>query len=39
VSGVTETTPERIFQVVRENLRRLRDGRNLVNEVDREKGY
>ncbi|KAJ4345687.1 uncharacterized protein N0V89_011822 [Didymosphaeria variabile] len=39
VSGVTATTGERIFQVVRENLRRLRDGRGLVNEVDREKGY
>ena len=39
VSGVTETTAERCFQVLRENLRRLRDGRKLANEVDREKGY
>ncbi|KAJ4287396.1 hypothetical protein N0V90_012796 [Kalmusia sp. IMI 367209] len=39
VSGVTEATGERCFQVVRENLRRLRDGRDLVNEVDRDRGY
>ncbi|KAF1975353.1 hypothetical protein BU23DRAFT_459346 [Bimuria novae-zelandiae CBS 107.79] len=39
VSGVTSTTGERCFQVVRENLRRVRDGRGLVNEVDRGRGY
>ncbi|KAL5418261.1 hypothetical protein PMIN04_007418 [Paraphaeosphaeria minitans] len=39
VSGVTQTTGERCFQVVRENLRRVRDGRGLVNQVDRERGY
>jgi phosphoglycerate dehydrogenase-like enzyme len=39
VSGSTETYGERALQVLRENLRRIRDGNKLVNEVDREKGY
>lgn len=39
VSGSTNVYAERAFQVLQENLRRLRDGRNLVNEVDRDKGY
>jgi hypothetical protein len=30
---------ERALQVLRENLRRVRDGRNLINEVDRRRGY
>src|SRR5262249_10852683 len=39
VSGVTTLVGERCFQVTRENLRRLRDGKKLVNLVDRKKGY
>ncbi|KAF1959311.1 hypothetical protein CC80DRAFT_490267 [Byssothecium circinans] len=39
VSGVTDVYVERAFQVLRENLRRVRDGGKLINEVDREKGY
>ena len=39
VSGATDTYGERCFQVLRENLRRLREGRGLANEVDRDRGY
>ena len=30
---------KKVFQVLEENLRRLGDGRKLVNEVDEGKGY
>ncbi|KAF2253341.1 hypothetical protein BU26DRAFT_515709 [Trematosphaeria pertusa] len=39
VSGSTTVYAERAFQVLRENLRRERDGKHLVNEVDRDRGY
>lgn len=39
VSGATDVYGERAFQVLQENLRRHRDGRKLINEVDRERGY
>lgn len=39
VSAVTDTLGVRIFEVVRENLRRKRDGKPLVNLVNRKKGY
>lgn len=39
VSGSSVNYAKRAFQMLEENLRRLRDGRKLVNEVDRKKGY
>jgi phosphoglycerate dehydrogenase-like enzyme len=39
VSGSTDVYADRAFEVLRENLRRLRGGRGLVNEVDRKRGY
>lgn len=39
ISGSTTVYAERAFQVLRENLRRRRDGGKLVNLVDRERGY
>ncbi|KAF2750647.1 hypothetical protein M011DRAFT_178166 [Sporormia fimetaria CBS 119925] len=39
ISGVSEDYAQRAFQVLRENLRRRREGRGLVNLVDRERGY
>lgn len=39
ISGSTTVYAERAFQVLHENLRRIRDGRKLVNEVDRKRGY
>lgn len=39
VSGSTTVYAERAFLVLRENLRRERDGGKLVNVVDRERGY
>jgi phosphoglycerate dehydrogenase-like enzyme len=39
VSGSSDAYTERAFEVLRENMRRERDGRKLVNEVDRERGY
>jgi phosphoglycerate dehydrogenase-like enzyme len=39
VSGTSKVYGERAFQVLQENLRRVRDGGKLINEVDRDKGY
>ncbi|KAF2468192.1 uncharacterized protein BDR25DRAFT_265886 [Lindgomyces ingoldianus] len=39
VSGNTAVYAERAFQVLRENLRRRMDGKKLVNQVDRKRGY
>jgi phosphoglycerate dehydrogenase-like enzyme len=39
VSGSTNVYAERAFLVLRENLRRERDGRKMVNVVDKERGY
>jgi phosphoglycerate dehydrogenase-like enzyme len=39
VSGSSEVYAERAFEVLRENLRRDRDGRGFVNLVDRGRGY
>ncbi|KAH7123774.1 hypothetical protein B0J11DRAFT_321186 [Dendryphion nanum] len=39
ISGSTEVYAERAFQVLGENLRRLRDGGKVVNLIDRERGY
>ncbi|ORY08845.1 hypothetical protein BCR34DRAFT_488191 [Clohesyomyces aquaticus] len=39
VSGGTEAYAERAFQVLKENLRRRRDGGKLVNQIDRKRGY
>ena len=39
VSGITDVYADRAFEVLRENLRREKSGRNLVNEVDRKRGY
>ena len=39
VSGSNVNYAKRAFQVLEENLRRLRDRRKPVNEVDRKKGY
>jgi phosphoglycerate dehydrogenase-like enzyme len=39
VSGGTNVYAERAFQVLRENLRRRRDGKQFVNQIDRKRGY
>jgi phosphoglycerate dehydrogenase-like enzyme len=39
VSGSSDAYTERAFEVLRENIRRERSGKKLVNEVDRERGY
>jgi phosphoglycerate dehydrogenase-like enzyme len=39
VSGSTDVYADRAFEVLRENMRRDRSGRKLVNEVDRKRGY
>ncbi|CAI6272309.1 unnamed protein product [Periconia digitata] len=39
ISGSTSAYSTRATQVLQENLRRLRDGKKLINEVDRDKGY
>lgn len=39
VSGATTVYSQRAVQVLQQNLRRLRDGGDLINEVDRDKGY
>jgi phosphoglycerate dehydrogenase-like enzyme len=39
VSGSTDVYADRAFEVMRENIRRLKSGRGLVNEVDRKRGY
>jgi phosphoglycerate dehydrogenase-like enzyme len=39
VSGSTDVYADRAFEVMRENVRRLRGGKGLVNEVDRKRGY
>lgn len=39
VSGSTTVYAERAFRVLKENLRRRRDGEKLVNIVDRKRGY
>ncbi|KAF2186911.1 hypothetical protein K469DRAFT_705439 [Zopfia rhizophila CBS 207.26] len=39
ISGSTTVYSERAFQVLRENLRRRRDGCKLLNIVDRKRGY
>ncbi|PVI08185.1 hypothetical protein DM02DRAFT_608261 [Periconia macrospinosa] len=39
VSGSSTVYAQRATQVLQQNLRRLRDGGRLINEVDREKGY
>jgi phosphoglycerate dehydrogenase-like enzyme len=39
ISGSTTVYAERAFQVLQENLRRRRDGKKFVNEVDRKRGY
>jgi phosphoglycerate dehydrogenase-like enzyme len=39
VSGSTDVYADRAFEVLKENLRRQRSGKKLVNEVDRERGY
>ncbi|KAF2118476.1 hypothetical protein BDV96DRAFT_643721 [Lophiotrema nucula] len=39
VSGSTTVYAERAFQVLQENLRRRRDGKKFVNQVDRKRGY
>lgn len=39
VSGSTSVYAERAFLVLRENLRRERDGGKMVNVVDKERGY
>ena len=39
ISGSTTVYAERAFQVLAENLRRVRDGGRIVNLIDREKGY
>jgi phosphoglycerate dehydrogenase-like enzyme len=39
VSGSSEMYAERALQVLRENLRRRRDGKKFVNLVDRKRGY
>ncbi|EAT88128.2 hypothetical protein SNOG_04368 [Parastagonospora nodorum SN15] len=39
VSGSTDVYADRAFEVLRENIRRERSGKKLVNEVDRERGY
>jgi phosphoglycerate dehydrogenase-like enzyme len=38
-SGSTDVYADRAFEVLRENIRRQRNGGKLVNEVDRERGY
>jgi phosphoglycerate dehydrogenase-like enzyme len=39
VSGSTDVYADRAFEVLRENMRRMRSGGKLVNEVDRGRGY
>ncbi|KAH7087088.1 hypothetical protein FB567DRAFT_59164 [Paraphoma chrysanthemicola] len=39
VSGSSDVYADRAFEVLRENMRRFRGGRGLVNEVDRGRGY
>jgi phosphoglycerate dehydrogenase-like enzyme len=39
VSGSSDVLTERVFEVLRENIRRERSGKKLVNEVNRERGY
>ncbi|KAF2270633.1 hypothetical protein CC78DRAFT_528386 [Lojkania enalia] len=39
VSGSTKVYADRAFQVLKENLRRRRDGGKLINLVDRKRGY
>ncbi|KAF2634275.1 hypothetical protein P280DRAFT_524261 [Massarina eburnea CBS 473.64] len=39
ISGATDVYAERACQLLRENLRRVRDGGKLINEVDRKRGY
>jgi phosphoglycerate dehydrogenase-like enzyme len=39
VSGSSDAYTERAFAVLRENIRRERAGKGLVNEVNRERGY
>ncbi|KAF1999541.1 hypothetical protein P154DRAFT_523327 [Amniculicola lignicola CBS 123094] len=39
VSGNTTVYAARGFQLLRENLRRLRDGGKVINQIDRERGY
>ncbi|KAF2662840.1 hypothetical protein K491DRAFT_584413 [Lophiostoma macrostomum CBS 122681] len=39
ISGMSTVYAERAFGVLRENLRRRRDGKNFVNQVDRKRGY
>jgi phosphoglycerate dehydrogenase-like enzyme len=39
VSGSSDALTERVFEVLRENIRRERSGKKLVNEVNRERGY
>jgi phosphoglycerate dehydrogenase-like enzyme len=38
-SGSTDVYADRAFEVLRENMRRERGGKGLVNEVDRKRGY
>lgn len=38
-SGSSDAYAERAFRVLAENLRRREQGRKLVNEVDRKRGY
>jgi phosphoglycerate dehydrogenase-like enzyme len=39
VSGSTDVYADRAFEVLRENMRREKNGKKLVNEVDRKRGY
>ncbi|KAL5116948.1 hypothetical protein ACEQ8H_005166 [Pleosporales sp. CAS-2024a] len=39
VSGASDVYADRAIEVLRENMRRVKSGRRLVNEVDRKRGY